>query len=524
MLGKLHKKLFLASLIFVMMFAAGCQTIGKIDVSKAIVQLATEKSMEGNLILTVELIPDPKATQTEESRAFLDTFGKVQLAIQDMRVQDSQHVSMKGELVLPHGSVPLHISLTDQEMSILLQGANAPIVLQMGQQIGLDSLGPLPLTEEIQGKLMEKLPEFSEKLIPFILDKTTKPQKADVKSVTETINNELLQLDQLSIQMNGSFLQTWLQDLLRGILADEAGTRELIGHLYDILGPELIQKAGQGNAIISNILGNRDQAVPLFTSVVQGLITNVLVEMEEAVDAQPGMMEALTDVNLNFYLDSELHTRKLSASLTVTPDASVWESDGIVGSPIHAQGIQSIKISVESERWNINQPVKADILESRGGFIVDETTELSELLAHFDENSYIYRLLKDELRVTHQSIPMPVGEYEEASESLGQVPYIDENNRTLAPARFVSDLLGAEIQWDGDLQQVTITAPAVDKTIVLTIGSNVALVNGEEVEFDTAAVIVPPGFTYVPVRFIVETLGAEVKFNAATRTVFVITE
>src|SRR5690606_4253945 len=100
------------------------------------------------------------------------------------------------------------------------------------------------------------------------------------------------------------------------------------------------------------------------------------------------------------------------------------------------------------------------------------------------------------------TVPLPVGERSDAAQ--GKVPFIDENNRTLAPARFVTEILGANIEWNGELQQVTITDSRIDKVIVLTIGSNIAIVNGEEVEFDTAAVLIDPGFTYVPVRFIVE--------------------
>lgn len=521
MLGRFNKKGLLASLVLILLVASGCQNISNVDVSKAMVQLVTEKSSEGTATITVEFVADPLAELSEESALFLDAFGKIQLYIHDLRAQDAEHVSMKGELVLGKGSIPLHMSMVKEEMSILVQGASAPVVFKMNNSLGFDSLGPLPLTEEIQNKLVEKFPEFSEKLIPFILSKASQPKKLSVSATTETINNEKLNVNKLSIETDGVELQSWLKNLLRDIVADESGTRELVGHLYDILGPDLIKKAGQGNAIISGILGNREQAVPLFTSVIQGLITNALVEMEEN-DDQPGMFDSVSNLSLNFYLDSELYTRKITAEMMITPDFTGIANSGMAGTEL--EGISAIKVSMQTERWNINKSVKADLLDLKGGLVIDENTEPQEILAHFDEQSLVYKLLKEDLRITRKAIPMPVGDYEEALDSEGQMPYIDKNNRTLAPARFVSELLGAEIKWNGDLQQVTITAPAVEKTIVLTIGSNVALVNGVEVEFDTAAVIVPPGFTYVPVRFIVETLGAEVKFNEATRTVFVITE
>lgn len=37
-------------------------------------------------------------------------------------------------------------------------------------------------------------------------------------------------------------------------------------------------------------------------------------------------------------------------------------------------------------------------------------------------------------------------------------PFIDANNRTLVPVRFISEALGGgQVNWDGDLQEVTIT-------------------------------------------------------------------
>ena len=61
------------------------------------------------------------------------------------------------------------------------------------------------------------------------------------------------------------------------------------------------------------------------------------------------------------------------------------------------------------------------------------------------------------------------------------------NDRTMLPARFVVESLGGTITWDGDNQQVTIVQD--DTTIVITIGASTALVNGESVALDSPAFI-----------------------------------
>ncbi len=98
------------------------------------------------------------------------------------------------------------------------------------------------------------------------------------------------------------------------------------------------------------------------------------------------------------------------------------------------------------------------------------------------------------------------------------------NGRTLVPVRVVSENLGAEVDWNAATQQVTITTE--EKTIVLTIGSAIAQVNGQSVTLPDGVaptlVWVDGGArTMVPVRFVSEQLGAEVDWDNNTRTVII---
>ncbi len=92
------------------------------------------------------------------------------------------------------------------------------------------------------------------------------------------------------------------------------------------------------------------------------------------------------------------------------------------------------------------------------------------------------------------------------------------NNRTMLPARFVSEQLGAKVEWDEEARTVTITKDEI--TIVLTIDSKKATVNGEEVELDSEAFI-ENDRTYTPIRFISENLGAKVNWNGAYNQVVI---
>lgn len=92
-------------------------------------------------------------------------------------------------------------------------------------------------------------------------------------------------------------------------------------------------------------------------------------------------------------------------------------------------------------------------------------------------------------------------------------------NRTMLPARFVAENLGAKVEWNAAKRQATITGNGV--TIVLTIDSTTATVNGKAVTLDSPAFI-QNDRTYTPVRFIAEALGAQVEWNATTRQAVII--
>ena len=90
------------------------------------------------------------------------------------------------------------------------------------------------------------------------------------------------------------------------------------------------------------------------------------------------------------------------------------------------------------------------------------------------------------------------------------------NDRTMLPARFVAENLGATVEWVGEEQKVIITRD--DIVIILYIDSDKAYVNNEEVSLDSPAFI-ENDRTYTPLRFIAEKLGAEVDWNAETQEV-----
>ncbi|MBQ4598370.1 MAG: copper amine oxidase N-terminal domain-containing protein [Clostridia bacterium] len=89
------------------------------------------------------------------------------------------------------------------------------------------------------------------------------------------------------------------------------------------------------------------------------------------------------------------------------------------------------------------------------------------------------------------------------------------NSRTMLPVRYVAEALGAEIGWDGATS--TATLKTADTEIKITVGADSAIVNGQAVKLDSPAVIVSDR-SFMPVRFVAETLGGTVAWDGATST------
>ncbi len=109
----------------------------------------------------------------------------------------------------------------------------------------------------------------------------------------------------------------------------------------------------------------------------------------------------------------------------------------------------------------------------------------------------------------------------DSKEITCDVPPVIRDDRTLVPARALFEGLGASVKWNGVKKQVTIRLD--NTTILLTINSKTAQVNLVEKELDTPPIIINDR-TLLPVRFIAETLGAEVFWDDSNRSVLIRTE
>ena len=109
-------------------------------------------------------------------------------------------------------------------------------------------------------------------------------------------------------------------------------------------------------------------------------------------------------------------------------------------------------------------------------------------------------------------------------------PYIQSSsNSTLVPLRFVAiAIAGGDVEkadtsdmvtWDAVNKQATIKKN--DTTVVFTAGSNIVVINGVETSMKYGVVAeIEDSRMFVPFRTIGEVLGADVDWDADTKTAY----
>lgn len=177
---------------------------------------------------------------------------------------------------------------------------------------------------------------------------------------------------------------------------------------------------------------------------------------------------------------------------------------------------------IKSQTLKKNAVAKAPETPVKKGFVFGGWYTDKELTAEFDFATPITKsitLYAKWNEVQKTSIVLTIGD--KAATINGETKENDVapvivNDRTMLPIRFIVEALGANVGWDEETRKVSVALG--DITITVVIGESAAYVNGETVALDSPAFI-ENDRTYLPIRFIMENLGADVQWNEETRQV-----
>ncbi len=238
-------------------------------------------------------------------------------------------------------------------------------------------------------------------------------------------------------------------------------------------------------------------------------------------------------------VDYMLHVMSVSDAGGVVEDldSKLIEGNGIVGGVIADRvGIfakdkerlsDNVKFTIPGEgnfkvavcgikegTWSVNGE-KEVIVTEEGGIAYFDASAGNVALTYVNENSE--REPVDATLPTHgEYIGVKVNSHYLYSDS----PATIVNGRTLVPMRAIFERLDCTIEWDGETSTVTgIKSDLLGETTVkLTLDDTTAYVNGNPITLDSPATLINDR-TMVPVRFIAESLGATVGWDAISKTV-----
>ncbi|MEW6182131.1 MAG: stalk domain-containing protein [Bacillota bacterium] len=209
-----------------------------------------------------------------------------------------------------------------------------------------------------------------------------------------------------------------------------------------------------------------------------------------------------------------------------------------------------IKLSWTDNAWN-EEGFKVERKRHFGGGDYEEIAEVGANTAEYTDtsglwpssqyryrvcafNSYGESLYSNEAEATYGytigenvfvrfSIDKLTFYVDNAPRTMDAAPLIREG-RTLLPVRYVAEALGAAVDWDPAQKKATVKSG--NKTIELWVGKSTAMVNGAVKSIDAenakvTPVVVPPGRTMLPLRFIMENLGCKVDWDATSQEVMI---
>jgi hypothetical protein len=150
--------------------------------------------------------------------------------------------------------------------------------------------------------------------------------------------------------------------------------------------------------------------------------------------------------------------------------------------------------------------------------LVDGKNEITIVARDFSGNqsTLLLTIERRQQTVIQLSVGSATATVDTQSLDMGAQPVLLKSGTVMVPLRFVSEALGATVEWLPAMQIVSLRRG--DTSIQLQIGSKTALIDLRPMSLLEAPIIVG-GRTLVPLRFISEAFGADVAWDQQTKRV-----
>ena len=279
----------------------------------------------------------------------------------EIKVQDPMTMSMEGKVEVLGETIPFTLTMAENDMAILIEGAKKPIVIPSTYNDGTLPADLVELQQIFSGEAFNQdMLELTQVLGGFIIKHFPNPETVTVEDVSETVQGNELALKKVHIELNGEELLQLVKGLLSGILADEEGLKETLGALHEIMVPiitevmgvvadEADQTAMEG---IKPYLENKELAVEFLYTMIQTNLAPFVENYDTYVQSllsMPGVQEIFSKENVlstDIYVDEAGLIWKQTVELSIMP--------GLVD-----ENIKGFHMYSTSEMWNHGGDVTA---------------------------------------------------------------------------------------------------------------------------------------------------------------------
>lgn len=387
-------------------------------------------------------------------------------------VQDKSTISMNGSVILQKGSIPFQLYITEKEAIIWLDHASKPI------RILNDS------TDRFDQGLYQGI---QEKVIPYLVRNLPNPNHISVEDKEEVIHGEAVNGHKIHAEIYGNEIPDLVLSFVDHFLKDKEAIEQIV-------------------KIINDSSTGQDKKTVTAQEIEDGLqqVKEMFAKNKSTLQEE-GIFGKQNSIKMDILLDDHLTERKSTI-------------DFVFAGLKETEGLQNIGIHAENESWNMNQPVQAEKINATQ-YLTEETTP-KEFLSTLDKKqSVLYDVLMNDFHMMRKEIQFVIGDdtaiVNGEPTPLEQAPYIKKGS-TLVLIRFAAEGLEAKVAWNSKTRQVVIQD---DQTkIVLKAGDKTAYVNGKRTVLSVPAEI-KQGRVFVPVRFVSESLKANVAWDAKTKTI-----
>jgi DNA-binding transcriptional MerR regulator len=180
------------------------------------------------------------------------------------------------------------------------------------------------------------------------------------------------------------------------------------------------------------------------------------------------------------------------------------EASGADAAAIDGYKAQIAELKAQMDGYKVQITAKIDEMKQavRNKYTEEELSEIEEVSETLEETAGVEAL--------------PVENILTETDVKFDTPPVIKQGRTLIPVRAITEAMGATVEYDIELQTVTIIKG--EKTILLSLADDKVFVNGVESATDVPAEIMN-NRTMVPLRFIAENLELKVDWDQETQTV-----